>query len=61
MGWINAKYKLPRQNTEIIANTKRNGVKMGVYMPCKIPTIYSHNKEMQFTHWMPLPKTPVKT
>lgn len=56
MEWISIKDRLPKQNTEIIANTKTKGVKMGKYIAYKIPTIYANNKEMQFTHWMPKPE-----
>jgi len=57
MSWIDFEAEKPMPNDEIIADTKRHGVKMGRYMDYKIPTIWNGLKEMQFTHWMPKPKT----
>jgi len=58
MNWVSVKDELPKQNTKVIANTKTKGVEIGKYVSYKIPTIYSGVKEMQFTHWMPIPQPP---
>ena len=56
--WIGVDERLPEAREEIIAQTKRHGVKMGRSMGYKTPTIWTSHSEHQFTHWMPLPKPP---
>jgi len=54
--WIDVNERLPEAREEIIAQTKRHGVKMGRSIGYKTPTIWTSHSEHQFTHWMPLPK-----
>lgn len=56
--WVSVEDSLPKQLSVVIVSTKTKGIKIGKYISYKIPTIYGDNREMQFTHWQPLPLAP---